>query len=589
MAFAKPPVRSSEDFRRVQAIPVRDASFYPPDLVDKLSAILRTPTGSQVLFDVQARALYDTAKSGKGFYPIKVGGGKTLISFLLPVVLKSKRPLLVVPAAMVEETERKWREAMKDWQVAKHLVIKSYEWISRVSGATYLEFYKPDLVMTDEAFKIKNPKAAVTRRFRRFMEGSPSTRFIPMAGTLSKSGVEDFAHLMGWALRETSCLPHLITELKVWAGALDEGLNPAARRSAGVLLDLFPEPPGSEPPPPSTGYFDEMLTEADNHTENEAKRARRIFCARMNATVGVVSADSKNDYTGSILIEGLEYTPNEATEANFKMLREQMCKPDGWSLADAMQVWAEARRLILGLHYTWDPLPPDEWLQARKLWAKFVRDTLADPRSMNRGWDSELQVMTAVLHGELEDDFGLLDEWRRIKDTFTINPKPVWHDDSALKVCEQWLATHDRGICWVEHRFFGAELARRTGLSYFGPKGLDSKEQFIQDASGPIIASIAANSTGRNLQHKWDCNLVTAPAADSERNEQLIARTHRPGQKADTVTVDILVACREQLESIPRAIASAKVKRDLLGATPKLLLADVNWPDVRGGVGPRWT
>lgn len=584
MAFAKPPVHSSEDFRRVQAIPERGADFYPRDLVQKLTAILRTPTGTQTLFDVQARALYDAAKGGKGFYPIKVGGGKTLISFLLPVVLHSKRPLLVIPAAMLEETERKWREAMKDWQVAKHLVFKSYEWLSRVSGSTYLEFYKPDLLITDEAHKIKNPKAAVTRRFRRYMEGHQSTRYIPMSGTIMKSSVKDYAHLMGWALRETSLLPHSRTELDAWAGALDEGLNPAARRSAGVLLDLFREPAASDPPPSTGGEYDDL----DNTTEEEARRARRIYFARANATLGVVSADSKDDYTGSLLIESLEYKPNEATEANFKMLREQMCKPDGWALADAMQVWAEARRLILGLHYTWDPLPPEEWLQARKLWAKFVRDTLADPRSMNRGWDSELQVMTAVLHGELEDDFGLLDEWRRIKDTFTINPKPVWHDDTALKVCEQWLSDHDRGICWVEHRFFGAELAKRTGLSYFGPKGLDSNELFIQDASGPIIASIAANSTGRNLQHKWQDNLITAPAADSDRWEQLIARSHRPGQKADSVTVDVLVACREQQESLPRALRSATVKKDLLGFSQKLKLADIVWPP-KGGVGPRWS
>lgn len=728
MAFAKPPVRSSEDFRRVRALPVRGEEFYPADLVHKLTDILKTPDGTQTLRDVQARALYDAAQSGRGFFPIRVGGGKTLITFLLPVVLRSKRPLLVVPASLLEKTERDWRTAMKDWKVAKHLVFKSYEWLSQVKNAGYLAFYKPDLLLADEASRIKNPKAAVTRRFRRCMEETPNPpRFMPFSGTIMKSSVKDFAHLMRWSHGEMSVLPHLKAELDAWAGALDEGLNPAARRSAGVLLDLFPEPSVSEPPPAPSGEWDHMIADADNVTENEARRARRIFFARSNATVGIISADAKDDYTGSLLIEALEYTPNAATEANFKKLRETMCKPDGWALADAMQVWAEARRLALGLHYTWfdegrfqqcltqtsrrdngsngsieqrilnvcartiasvdglrrvlevqktgagtgsssstvslpqitprslqslmgsttsasgigrdvvdistlitiierekfedfcatraikpwelwatllkefpgllttlqaaysEANPPEAWLQARKLWAKFVRDVLADPWSSERGWDSELQVMTAVLHGDLGDPFDLLGEWRRIKDTFTINPKPVWHDDTALKVCEQWLATHDRGICWVEHRFFGAELSRRTGLSYFGPKGLDAQERFVEDASGPIIASIAANSTGRNLQHKWDSNLITAPAADSERWEQLMARTHRPGQKSDSVTVDVLVGCREHLESLPRAVRSAGVKADLLGFSQKLKLADIVWPDVRGGVGPRFS
>ncbi len=569
--FSKSPVTSSADYHRVRALPVRDQdTYYPRDLVEKMSAALRVPGSKATLREVQARALYDLARGKKGFYPIRVGGGKTLISFLAPRVLGSARCLLVLPAALLEKTDREWRKAKEDWQVARHLQFRSYEKLGRVSGATDLDLMKPDLILADEAHRLKNPRAAVTRRFARYMAANPKTRFIPMTGTLMKNSVKDFAHLMAWALGETSVLPTDREELDAWAGALDEGLNPVSRRSPGVLLDLIRIP-------------DDGSDDDDN-----SRRARKVFFARANATEGVIVADSQDDYQGSLLIEGIEYEPNAATENNFQILRETMCKPDGWALGDAMQVWAEARRLALGVHYAWDPPPPEAWLQARKLWAAFVRDTLKSPRAEHMGWDSELQVTTAVLSGQLEDEYGLLADWQKIKPTFTIDPKPVWHDDTALKFCAQWLSDRPRGICWVEHRFFGAQLAKDTGLPYYGPKGLDPKGNFIEDASGPIIASVAANSNGRNLQFKWCDNLVTAPAADSERWEQMLARTHRYRQPADSVSVDVLVGCREHLESIPRALASADVKTDLLGFSQKLRLADIAWISGEGKKGPRW-
>jgi len=67
-------------------------------------------------------------------------------------------------------------------------------------------------------------------------------------------------------------------------------------------------------------------------------------------------------------------------------------------------------------------------------------------------------------------------------------------------------------------------LAKESGGSYFRQLGLDAKGTFIEDADGPIIASVAANSEGRNLQGKWCDNLLTACPADAEKLEQVIGR-----------------------------------------------------------------
>ncbi len=579
MSFNLPPAIKSEDFVRIKNLPVRTGAFYPTDLRAEMTRLLKVPGGEQTLFDVQARALYDLGMSGemahgkrpRGFFPIKVAGGKSLISLLAPRMVPCKRPLLALPAGMVEPTMDKMRTLAKHWNVAKHMPVWSYQMLGRVAGADKLEIYRPDLIIVDEGHWLKNPRAAVTRRFARYMHAHPETIFVTLTGTPMKDSIKNFAHLLAWSHGEHSPVPLHAEAIREWAEALDEGLNPMARRSPGILLDLYPY-------------------NAPDASEDPIILARQKFRCRLNDTLGVVVADGKDEYGGSLSVSALEYKPNKATDDNFQRLREEMVRPDGWALTEAMQVWAVARMLALGLHYEWDPVGPEEWLLARKVWAAFVRDILKSPRSIAEGWDSELQIANAVGLGHLDDDHALLEDWRRIKPTFTPNPVPVWHDPTALKVCADWLADHDKGICWVEHRHFGKALSAMTGIPYYGAKGLDPKGVFIQaHPKGPVIASIAANSTGRDLQHKWCDNLVTAPPCDSDRWEQLMARTHRFGQPADSVTVDVLMACREHLESIPRALSASDVKKDVLGLNNKIRIADLSWPDTHTPrSGPRW-
>lgn len=573
------PVGRSADWNRVVALPVRTEKAYPANLIKELSRLCSTPEGIAAgveLREVQAKGLYDLGTYKQGFFPMRVGSGKTLVTFLAPRMVGAGRPLLLTKASLIEKTDREWRKAALHWKVHKQLPMRSYEFLGRVSGAEWIDRYKPDMIIADECQYLKNRRAAVTRRVERYMKANPKTIFVPLTGTMMKRTIKDFAHLLEWSHGQSSCLPLYVQTLLEWAEALDEGVNMFQQRAPGAMLDLMPSD----------------QTPSD---EDENKTARRVFQKRLEATAGVVISDTKDDFTGSLLIEALEYTPNEVTDANFKILRETMCRPDGWALTEAMQVWAVARQLALGLHYEWDPAPPQEWLDARKQWAAFVRDTLADPASARAGLDSELQIANAVLRGDLEDEYGVLAHWQTLKPTFDINPKDVWHDDSALTACAEWIKTHPRGIVWTEHQFFARTLSRMTGVPYYGAQGLDAQGNLIDDPAnpyvGPIIASIAANCTGRNLQLRWHENLITAPAADSERNEQLIARTHRPGQTEDTVTVDVLVGCREHLESIPRALASSDIKKDLLGFTQKLRIADIVWPESGAGArrsGPRW-
>lgn len=316
---------------------------------------------------------------------------------------------------------------------------------------------------------------------------------------------------------------------------------------------------------------------------DELARARRAFHKRLVSTPGVVCSLHAEQVDCSLYIDGHLFPVNEATEKNFDTLRSLWETPDGWALSEAVDVWRHARELALGMHYVWDPRPPEDWLQARRAWAKFVRERLARSRTL----DSEKQVALACEKGELPN--AEYAAWIEIKDTFTINQKAVWHDDSALLFCEAWLRK-EKGICWVDHTFFGRELARRTRLPYFGQSGLDADGRSILDAKGPIIASVAANGTGKNLQ-AWSKNLVTSCPTGAAVWEQLLGRTHRPGQTADEVTVDVLIGCVEHAEAWQRARAEAVMSSDMLGQPQKILIADVTVPsvdDVGVRAGARW-
>ncbi len=96
----------------------------------------------------------------------------------------------------------------------------------------------------------------------------------------------------------------------------------------------------------------------------------------------------------------------------------------------------------------------------------------------------------------------------------------------------------------------------------------------IADASGPIIASIASHGTGKNLQHQWSDNLVTAVPASGLTWEQMLGRTHRQGQKADEVTCHLYLHTDGVIDSWHRALGDAAYLQDTLGTPQKLLNAD---------------
>ncbi len=233
-------LRTSE-FHRIETLPRR---VWEPEeaqaLADQLTQALKQPRGEQSLRPVQAIALLEMFNQQGLFGVIRVGGGKTLITLLAATVMGAKRPMLLMPAKLIKKTEREMLQLVRHWKIPTTIRIESIEKLGRKQHALMLEQYKPDLLIVDEAHKLKSPKAACTKRVRRYQAANP-TRMIALSGTVTKRSIRDYAHILRWCLPNSTPLPEKFHELEQWANALDEKCNPVNRVKPGVLLELATE------------------------------------------------------------------------------------------------------------------------------------------------------------------------------------------------------------------------------------------------------------------------------------------------------------------------------------------------------------
>lgn len=556
-----PAVGRSAEYERIAALPRRAYSADQADaLADLLTERLRQPDGKARLLPIQALALAEALRVGGLFGPIAAGAGKTLISLLLPIFLRSNRPLLVVPASLARKTVAERSAYAQAWQIPEFMRVVSYEKISVVSGKTLLEDYQPDAVIFDEAHRLKNAQAAVTRRVKRFLRDHPSVKVAAMSGTMTGRSLREYAHIAAWCLRH-SPVPTSWADLEEWAAALDERVGDGRRRSPGVLLELCDD--------------DER---AMARAGESLRAARCAYRRRLTDTPGVIATSESAIGTGlEITTRDLD-APSACVDA-IAALRASWELPDGEVFADAPSLWRHARTLALGWYYRWTEPAPRDWLDARRAWAAFCRETIAHSRGH---YDSELEVAQACERGALPAHEHAA--WVAVRDSFRPVTEPVWISDWAVERACSW--ARESGLVWCEHTAFGQRCAERSGIPYYGADALDRRtgRGIESHRKGSAFVSRASLSTGQNLQDRWHRNLFVCPPPNNESLEQALARTHRQGQDADTVEAEIWITCKESVDALDRILAQAEYARDsLLGAQRALLATWVRHDGQRRG------
>lgn len=543
------PVASLE-FRRIQALPRRlwEQADDLGDLVEGLTRMLKLSEGEWTLNVTQAAALRDLFDFNGLFGPIVVGGGKTLITLLAPVLMRAEQPVLLVPAALRDQTLVKvLPEMRKHWKLHPKLKVIGYSELSLAKNADMLERLRPDMIVADECHLLKNPKSGRTRRVSRYMNQNPHTTFVAVSGTVANHSIMHYWHIVQWALKPHNApVPRSFNEAKEWANAIDERVNDVDQTGPGVLLQLAPEDPDIRPPHPQSGRT----------------RARRGYRRRLVETPGVI-ATSEEELGVSLQVLGLRNVAvPKKLQTTILTVEELWETPAGEVIMEAVTLWRIVRELVCGFYYRWNPEPPRRWLEARKEWGRYVRTTLSNNR---RKLDTPLQVWNeAERLGSVKE----FNAWRSIKDNFKPTTEAVWLDDYLVKRAASWL--REPGICWVEHQAMGEAISQLAGVPFFGAG--DSR---ILDASGPIVASIAAHGTGKNLQ-QWDRNLVVCPPTAGGTWEQLLGRTHRRGQQSDTVTFEGFMHHQAFRDAMRQAFADARFLQDSLGNRQRLLYCDTD-------------
>lgn len=569
------PVQDSPDLQRILKIPRRPGDF--KDMIsdaewDALNEELKRPEGTMRLKKVQAASLIEAKKNGGLFGGLGVGAGKTLLSLLLPVVMGARECVLMVPPALKSKLFDIDLPALeKHWKLPNFhghktfypdatctVYVVTYSQLSTAKSQDILDRLSPDLIICDEAHSVKDPGATRTKRFLRFFRANPRTRLCVLSGTMTQRSIKDFAHLARFSLKGNAPVPAAWPVLEEWAAALD-AMDDDVRADPGALIYLC----------------------------NPGEEVRPAYSRRLRETPGVVIASADRP-PASLIINRLDAKVPPSVAGALKHLRDEWETPSGDQLGDALAFSRAARQLASGFYLRWvwpatvgDELR-DEWLETRAAWHREVRDMLRGEGTA--GMDSPYLLEKAVSEGRwkswcLKDWRDADAEFRRVTKMQEPPTEAVWIDDYLVKEATKW-GKKNVGIIWYEHPTFGEAVAKAGGWEHFGA-GKKAAEA-IQKHKGneTVVAGVRTQGEGKNLPmfHK---NLVITPSSNPKTWEQLLGRTHRYGQKADEVVVDVYLHTSEMEAAMMKAIRDTEYGEELENTEKKLGYCTFTFPVVR--------
>lgn len=542
---------------RIAQLPVRNWQDGGEEIVELLTAELRTPNGTQRLFLPQAVGLLEIAEVGGGFLALNVGEGKTLVAGLAATVLAARSPILVTKGGLIDDTRAHLEVSSRQWKIpVDRIRIVGYEWLSRRQQADFFERNADtDLYIFDEAHAMKNvdysqgkKPASVPVRYAKFRAAHPNVSAIALSGSPCEEGLLDYAHTLDWTLREGSPAPRT--------------------RPAQISLAHALDPEADEGGKPPLKYFAKDYGAHRSYPELLA-----AYKARLHSTPGVII--SRSSYSGARLtIEPLQIDLGPKLQRAFKKLRKLKMAPDDWDLSVDLggEAWQTARMLGVGYYPKHDPWPPEEWLAARRAFSKWQRQFLEASHEI----ETPGQLLDLMKAGRVHSP--TWERWCDIEPTFAINRKDTWLSDEVVTALAERLRSEERPVCiWSAHRGFSHALAKAAGIPYYGSHGLCGSRK-LRDETDHCIASIAANSEGRNLQQFSDAWVVGMPGT-TRGNEQLIGRHYRTGQQADHVRIKYLATCAEHLSALDKALRRAQ---NLETDQPQVLTrATIRWPEIK--------
>lgn len=540
----------AEELNRVLALPVVDKEHFSNAWMT-WSVLLRKHPDAPPLNNVQGSVLehLHQAKPPAGvFAKVPVGKGKTLMAMLAPVIVKAKRPLLILPTGLDEEFDREFEKWSEHYQVVRPQII-TYNQLSRKEGAHLLTRLNPDMIICDEAHKLRYMSSARTKRFVRYLkekhDKGQGVRLVVTSGTMTGGSLSHFAHLLLMALHEGSPAPLDLNTITAWATVLDlsQEAEPENYKAMEPLLDW-----------------------------SGTRNFEAAFHVRMAATPGVVVAYGSS-CDSSIHIRRLTGPPPPPEiEAAIAAVENDWELPNGELITEAPHKASACRALASGFWFLPGEVPSLEWEYARREWCRELR-TLKEYRS-RAGFDSPAlieEVLRESSYAGYRRAQDALFEWDKHRHLVRPDSEPVWLAKSWLiDAATDWVTRHKEGILWY-HSIPVGDALREAGFDVRG-----AGDPAPHKGEKVVALSISRFKEGYNLQ-QFNKMLVLQPPPSNSPWQQLIGRCHREGQLSDQVTIDVLQRTRQQTSDFDSARLNAGSVQRYEGEPQKLLLATRQW------------
>lgn len=536
----------------------------PPDPSRKTC---RCADGScQGLFDVQVEVLTEALLQERAHLEagavvrVGVGGGKFLISLLLPTVLKCERPVLLVPAKLRAKTFRQLPEVRRHWRVHANLLIHTYEELS--TRPEMLADLRADLVVFDEAHRLARVSAGRTRRALRYARTNPGCRWYPLSGTFDRRSPKDSAHLIELSLRDGAYYPTHDGELDAWHQVLGSRGSPEAA-DWGTFRPLVEA-------------WGERIERWDQSAADRVQLCREALERRVRCTPGVVTSHTMS-CDASVLIRRVTRTPPVEIVSAIQALQATKKIPgsSGASVVTDQDAARVSDTLSQGFYYRWcwertrAGEPDKEWMAARSTYSGELSEYLVPtgpgerngvdtpghvwqlaaqrsgllPVSLQAAWDGWSPLRGRYSVAYLDDALGngAAEE--------TIPVEPVWLTREVVEWMLSTLLDEPGTIVWYHHRAVARALQEAGARVWL--RGQEPPNDGISCA-----LSEHSHGEGHDL-FAFGRVVIPCPGPSGSHIEQMIGRIHRPGQERDEVQVDLWTHTERLADAVSRAVADA--------------------------------
>lgn len=581
------------------------------DAISRLRLLAEPYESGYRLFSEQASAITAYDQVAGGFFPVGVGWGKTGISVMVAEAAWRKglrKIMLLLEPNIVGQltlsdipywrrhtpvsvpfvnlgglTPKTRRKRYETGRAACYIV--PYSLLSLKDTLEMIEAINPDLVIADECHNLRDLTTARTKCWKHMMDERPR-EFVAMSGTITSKSIEDFRHLIAYALRDNCPLPLSTGMAMAWSKTIDADAVVTGDHQSG-------------PMEPLVDWANEQIVRKSRMSAllgHKAKQRKLIgptvsgireaFQMRLHSAPGVVSSPD-SEVKASLSIENYEVAWDRNTEEWLRLHHLMMnvqanITPNGDEIEHSIHIFKWMTELGAGFYneLTWPGAPAlserrriseadaeralDLAMHAHKLHQFYAKELRGFFETSPPHLATPMAVGLAISQGKTEDMPGKLlvcyDMWHEaIKEAEEACGFLLERDSRVVRVCDYkvkaaalWAQAnyqvHGSALLWVYHREVAKWLTEECKAldmpTAFCPAGANDriKAQFDPDngtADAVTIASIKAHGTGKNLQ-KAPAQLFVQWPRDAKRAEQTLGRVHRNGIERfrDHVTVN---------------------------------------------------